>query len=138
MRLQYIFTDDELISFWKNQIAIVIRKTSQFDREYHSYKIGDMDINQFCKHSNEIYSELQAVYNQCDDACFPMPYSKYEKFHDKSYELVTNARSLVFISASYKKENSNEKNLKDCIELELKNYYKTLKEWEDIMQIEKI
>lgn len=61
-----------------------------------------------------------------------------KKFHDKSYELVTNARSLVFISASYKKENSNEKNLKDCIELELKNYYKTLKEWEDIMQIEKI
>ena len=67
-----------------------------------------------------------------------MPYSKYEKFHAKSYELVTNARSLVFISALDKKENNNEKNLKDRIELELKNYYKTLKEWEDIVQIEKV
>lgn len=138
MRLKYIFTDDELVSFWKEQIVIVIRKTSQFDKEYHSYKIGDIDINQFCKCSKEIYGDLQVVYNKCDNACFPMPYSKYEKFHAKSYELVTNARSLVFISALDKKENNNEKNLKDRIELELKNYYKTLKEWEDIVQIEKV
>lgn len=76
------------------------------------------------------------IYNKCDDACFPIPYSKYEDFHDKSYTLVADARSIVFISAVYKKETKNEKHLKDSIELELKNYYKTLKEWKDILQIQ--
>lgn len=138
MRLEYTFTDGELISFWKEQIATVVRKTSQFDREYHSYKVGDMNIDKFCDCSKQIYKELQTIYNKCDNACFPIPYSQYEKFHDKSSELVADARSLVFISTVYKKENSNEKNLKNCIELELKNYYKALKEWKDIMQIENI
>lgn len=138
MRLEYTFTDEELISFWKTQISIVVRKTSQFDKEYHSYKIGDMNIDKFCNYSKQVYKELQEVYDKCDDVCFPIPHSQYEKFHDKSFELVSNARSLVFISAIYKSENTTEKHLKDCIEIELKNYYKTLKEWQDILQTENV
>ena len=136
MRIEYTFTDDELITFWKDQISIVVRKTGQFDTRYHSYKAGDMNIDEFCNCSKQIYNDLQEIYNKCDNACFPIPYSKYENFHDKSYMLVANARSTVFICAIYKKENKNEKHLKDCIELELKNYYKSLKEWEDISQIQ--
>lgn len=134
MRLEDTFTDDELISFWKNQIEIVIKKTSQFDREYHAYKAGDMNIEKFCNYSKQIYDELQKVYSECDDACFPIPYSQYEEFHNKSFELLTNARSLVYICAFYKKKSD----LNACVELELKNYYSSLKKWHDILQIENI
>lgn len=40
LRLEHTFTDDELVSFWKKQIDVVIRKTSEFDKIYHTYKVG--------------------------------------------------------------------------------------------------
>lgn len=50
LRLENTFTDDELISFWKKQIDIVIKKTSDFDRTYHAYKAGDMQIDALCSY----------------------------------------------------------------------------------------
>lgn len=134
MRIEYTFTDDELISFWKKQTDVVIRKTSQFDRIYHAYRAGDISVLSLCEQAKKLYSELGKVYNECDDGCFPTPFSEYQEFNDKSLNLIGNARSLVFVCAFHKEEDT-EQHLKDCLELELAKYYRSLKEWNDILPI---
>lgn len=133
LRLENTFTDDELISFWKKQIDIVIKKTSDFDRTYHAYKAGDMQIDALCSYAKKIYIELGKIYDECDNSCFPMPFSEYKEFCDRSLKLVTDARSLIFICALYKASDT-EKHLQDCIELELINYYQALKKWSDSLK----
>lgn len=132
LRLEHTFTDDELISFWKKQIDVVIKKTSEFDKIYHTYKVGDNHINALCDYAKKVYRELSKIYNECDDSCFPIPFSEYKEFHDNSLRLVTDARSLICLCALYK-ETDTEKHLQDCVELELVNYYQALKKWNDIL-----
>ena len=131
MRLEHTFTDNELILFWKKQIDIVIKKTSEFDKAYHAYKADDMTVDVLCGYAKKVYAELAKIYNECDDSCFPIPFSEYKEFCDKSLNLIADARSLIFVCAFHKKSDT-EKHLKDCLELELVNYYQSLKKWNDI------
>lgn len=133
-RIKDIFTDEELVRFWKTQIDIVIKKTSEFDSIYHSYKNGDISVEEFCQQAKKIYFYLDKIYNQCDDACFPMPFSEYKEFDEKSMETIANARSLVFICLNHRKFDSEE-HLKNCVEIELVNYYCSLKKWNDIQPL---
>ena len=87
-----------------------------------------------CEQAKKLYSELGKVYNECDDGCFPTPFSEYQEFNDKSLNLIGNARSLVFVCAFHKEEDT-EQHLKDCLELELAKYYRSLKEWNDILPV---
>ena len=48
--------------------------------------------------------------------------------------MIGDARSLVFVCAFHKEEDT-EQHLKDCLELELAKYYRSLKEWNDILPI---
>ena len=53
------------------------------------------------------------------------------QFSDRSMKLVIDARSLVFICLDYKRYNGEE-HLKNCVELDLTNFYRSLKQWNDI------
>lgn len=134
MRLEDIFADDELVSFWKKQIEVVVRKTSNFVRQYQTYKAGDMTIEEFCRYAKVVYKELQDVYEACDNASFPKTNSKYKRFDSISREVIADARSLIFIAALYQREKGKEENLVGRIELEAKNYYRKLDEWNKCIQ----
>lgn len=130
-RIKNTFTDEELVQFWKKQVDIVIKRTSEFDSIYHSYKNGDILVKELCRQALQIYSYLNEIYDQCDNACFPTPFSEYKEFSERSMKLINDARSLVFICLDYARYNGEE-HLKNCVELELVNYYSSLKKWNDI------
>lgn len=132
-RIENIFTDNELISFWKRQIDIVIKKTSEFDRIYHAFKGGDMSIQDLCSKAKKVYINLGQIYNECDNSCFPMPFSEYKNFHDKSLQLVTDARYLVYICA-FPEKDCTKARIKTLVELELINFYKSFREWSEMIK----
>ena len=48
-RIKDIFTDEELVRFWKKQIYILIKKTSEFDSEEHLKNCVEIElVNYYC------------------------------------------------------------------------------------------
>lgn len=130
LRMKNVFTDEELIAFWKVHVGQLAEIIGQFDTYYHSYKNGDKTVNELVAFAKQAYQKLARLCDECDNACFPMPMSEYKFLHDKGIETITNARSIIQICALHTEKDSV-KHLTDVLDLEWGKYNVSFKKWSD-------
>jgi hypothetical protein len=129
-RLQYTFPDNELISFWKDTLNIIFKKTSTFINTYNDYVAGDITRKELNSLAAQLCIELNSEFDKCDDSRFPLPYSKYKEFDKISMHLYEDARSLLHQSTVLSKDRSD-KNFKECLDMAISSYYVNNQKWYD-------
>lgn len=126
MKTKNVFSDKELLSFWKTRIKIISEETAEFDKKYREYISKDISCDDLKKCAITVISELNKIIEECDDSNFPMPFSKCKRLHELGLQVVTDARSIpqIFLLCEEKKEE-----FKELIDLEWGQYYKRFNEW---------
>jgi Uncharacterized protein containing caspase domain len=129
-RLQYTFPDNELISFWKDTLNIILKKTSTFINTYNDYVAGDITRKELNSLAAQLCIELNSEFDKCDDSRFPLPYSKYKEFDKISMHLYEDARSLLHQSTVLSKDRTDQI-FKECLDMAISNYYVNNRKWYD-------
>ena len=121
-----IMPDEELIVFWNERIKTISESIARFDKKYHEYISEDISCNDLKKCAISTIKKIQNIYDECFDLGFASPFSRYKQLHKIGLEVAVDAMDIpqIFLSCIEEKQE-----FKGKMEIEWKEYYKRLDEW---------
>lgn len=134
-RLEYTYSDKDLISFWSMHIVNILNATGEFVKEYYAFKAGDFNRNKLRENALRINRELQSSFEECESSKYPFPNSELSNFDKLSYNLVENSKTILFLTIQSTDKRTAD-NFISCMEMELVTYNTNLSNWDD--EIKKI
>lgn len=125
-KIKNVFVDKELLIFWKKRIRIISEEIAEFDQKYREYISEDIICNDLRECAISACVKLIKIVEECDNSCFPMPFSKCKRFHELGLKVATNARSIpqVFLLCE-----EGQLEFRERIDLKWSQYYESLAEW---------